>query len=230
MAKYSFERNGTIGDFQQFIHDIYSIPDDRLYSVWDLLVQQQRFTMRSLKGVRKKDVEKTKYNLLVAFSWLMAIVNRMHIDAEEELWQRFPYLCSYCGRKPCQCKISKRTIRAKVRIDEKKRPQTLSDYQKMFSEIYPAETRTVADAGVHLGEEMGEVAEAVHNHLGQHLPQQFEAVRLEVADFISCVFGLANSAGFDVATELAKMFRNNCHICHRAPCVCSFSEVAHLET
>lgn len=100
----------------------------------------------------------------------------------------------------------------------------------MFRLIYPVKSRTLADAGVHLAEEMGEVAEAIHHYYGQHLHRQFNDIRYEIADFMSCAFGVANSAEINVAEELGKMFSNNCHVCHKAPCVCSFSFVSKIET
>ena len=227
---FSFKKTGTLSDFQKFIKDVYSYPDDRLYSIWDILTQQQRFAMRALKGIRKSNIEKIKTNLLISFSWLMAICNRMHINVEEDVWQRFPMLCSYCGSKPCQCKAIKPTSRARVKIDNTLRPHSLSAFQKMFNEIYPASQRTLADAGVHLAEEMGEVSEAIHNYLGQHLKKQFDDIKLEIADYVSCVLGVANSANIDVAKELEKVYSQNCHVCHEAPCVCKFAEVAQIRT
>lgn len=224
----SFKNTGSIRDFKQFTDDVYSLPDDRRYSIHDLLVQQQRFVMRALKGIRKGDIEKLKLNLLIALSFSM--LNRLHIDIEDEVWKRFPYLCSYCGNKPCICKKIKPHSRLKIKINNSLRPKTLAGFQKMFDEIYPADSRTLADAGVHLAEEMGEVSEAIHNYLGQHQEKQFDQIKFELADFISCVFGVANSAKIDVAQELVKMFNNGCHICHRTPCICSYPEVAKLKT
>ena len=43
-------------------------------------------------------------------------------------------------------------------------------------------------------------------------------------------FGLANSAKINIADELSKMYRDNCHVCHKAPCECSFSAVAEIQT
>lgn len=226
----SFKKTDTIRDFQAFISDVYSLPDDRLYSIWDLLTHQQRFAMRALKGIRKDNIEKLKTNLLISLSWVMATVNRLHIDIEEEVWKRFPYLCSYCGQLPCACKAIKPTSRTRVRIDTTARPHSLAAFQKMFNEIYPENGRTLAEAGVHLAEEMGEVSEAIHNYLGQHQQKQFEEVKIEIADFISCILGVANSAKIDVAKELEKIYTDNCHVCHKAPCICSFSEIAHIKT
>jgi NTP pyrophosphatase (non-canonical NTP hydrolase) len=227
---FSFSEAQTLGDFQEFVEHVYALPDDRLYSISDILAHEQRFAMRALKGIRKGDANKLKLNLLISLSWLMAIANRLHIDSENEVWKRFPRLCSYCGERPCACKTIKPTARLKVKIDNGLRPKSLAEMQVMFDEIYPTKSRMLADAGVHLAEEVGEVSEAVHNYLGQHKQKQFDDVKLEIADFISCVFGLANSAGMDIAEELGKMYSNNCHVCHEAPCVCNFSEVAQIKT
>ena len=226
----SFHKNQTLKELQDLIGEIYALPDDRLYSIWDLLTQQQRFTMRTLKGIRKGNIERVKHNLLISFSWLMAIGNRLHIDIEEDVWKRFPYMCSYCGSRTCVCKKEKPSERRKIKIDNSLKPENLKKLQEMFEIIYPSNERTLADAGVHLAEEMGEMSEAIHNFLGQHLEEQFNEIELEMSDYVSCVFGVANSAKIDVATELEKMFYKNCHVCHEAPCVCSFTSVTKLKT
>jgi NTP pyrophosphatase (non-canonical NTP hydrolase) len=186
--------------------------------------------MRALKGIRKGDENKLKTNLLISLSWLMAIANRLHIEMEDEVWQRFPYICSYCGKLPCACKATKSSKRVRIKVDHTKRPHSLLSFQKMFSEIYQPSSRTFHEAGVHLAEEMGEVAEAVHNYLGQHLEKQFHEVKIEMADFVSCIMGVANSANIDVSKELEMMYSNNCHVCHKAPCACKFSAVASLKS
>lgn len=225
-----FNKNGTLRDFQDFISAVYALPDNRLYSIWDLLTQVQRFSMRALKGVRKGRPEKIRMNLLITLSWLMAIANRLHIDIEDEVWNRFPMRCSYCGKLPCACKKMKTASRARFKRNDTLRPRELEAFQKMFGDIYPAENRTIADAGIHLAEEVGEVSEAVHNFLGLHLKNKFGEIKTEMADVVSCIFGLANSARINVAKELAGMYRNNCHVCHKAPCVCKFAEVSRIQT
>lgn len=226
----SFKADQSLSEFQSLMEAIYGLPDDRLYTLSDLLVQQQRFTMRSLKGIRQNDKTKIILNMTIAFSWLMSISNRLHIDLESEVWQRFPGVCSYCSGQPCVCAKVKPKSRQKNVKPKGKKPDSLANLQKMFEQIYPVQNRTIADAGVHLAEEMGEVSEAVHNYSGQHKVELFEEIKLELADYISCLLGLANSIDCDMSKELAVMYRNNCHICHEAPCVCSYASVAKLRT
>lgn len=100
----------------------------------------------------------------------------------------------------------------------------------MFAKIYPPAGRSLADAGVHLAEETGEISEKICAYLGEHKNKQFEEIKNELADWISCFFGVANSAKIDMAKELTKFYKNNCHICHKAPCVCNFSFVAKFKS
>ncbi len=221
-----FLKKHSLLDFQKFIESVYSLPDDRLFSLWDLLSHQERFTMRALKGIRKNNRKKLELNLLIAFSWLMSVANRLHIIVEDAVWRRFPMQCSYCGALPCACKKIKPKQRVKIIRKNSMRPKTLSQFQEMFSRIYPPSSRTLSDAGVHLAEEMGELSEAVLCFLGEHKHKQFVDLQNELADFVSCIFGVANSANIDMANGLSKMFYKNCHVCHKAPCECSFSLIA----
>lgn len=214
-------------DFQEMVAGIYSVPDDRLFSLWDLLSQKQRFSMRAIKGIRKQDSGQIKFNLLIGFSWLMAIANRLHVDLDDEVWKRFPGFCSYCGQQPCACKKTKSPERKKLKATSD-RPRSLRDVQAMFEAIYPSKKRSLADAGIHFAEETGEVSESIHNYLGQHKKKLFDEIGLEMADYVSCAFGVANSAKIDVAAELEKLFYDNCHVCHQAPCVCSFMAISEI--
>lgn len=225
-----FYREQSLSDLQKFTEAVYGLPDDRQYSLEDLLTHMQRFAMRALKGIRKQDTDKIKTNLMISTLWVLAVANRLHIDLEEEVWNRFPMLCTYCGHKPCLCKKQKAPARLKVKIDETLRPKTLFEFQQMFEAIYPSTGRTLVDAGIHFAEEVGEISEAIHNYLGQHLQKQFEEVKLELADFISVAFPVASSMNLDLSKEFADMFYQNCHVCHDAPCTCSYTTVATIKT
>ncbi|OGY21297.1 MAG: hypothetical protein A2126_02450 [Candidatus Woykebacteria bacterium GWB1_45_5] len=222
--------SASLNEAQEAIQKIYGLPDDRLYSVWDLLSNQQRFAMRALKGIRQGDKRKVKLNLIISFCWILAIMNRLHINLEESVWQRFPYRCSYCGKCPCACKKNKVRKRIKFLPDGSKKPTSLTGLQNMFREIYPSSQRSLEHAGIHLAEELGELSESIHMFFGEHKESYFQKITVEATDFFSCIVGIANSANFDIAKELAHLFRNNCHVCHKAPCVCDFSLVAKFKS
>lgn len=224
------KQNTKIKEYQNFINEVYSLPNDRFFSPWDMLTNVERFTTRGLKGIRKKDKEKIKINLLISLSWLMSMMNQFHIDLEHEVWKRFPYLCSYCASAPCSCKERRIGKRQKVFRDEKKHPKTLEDFQNMFSRIYPSESRTLEHAGIHLAEEVGEFAEVIFTYRGAHKEADFDKISLEAADVFSCFMGVFNSLGTSVAKELSTIFSCNCHLCKNAPCTCSFKTIVEFKS
>lgn len=226
MRNLKFLQNDTLTQFQELIYKIYGPVDDRLFSLSDLISNTERFTMRALKGLRKRDKSKYKANLMIAFSWVMALANRLHISSEEILYKRFPYVCSYCAEKPCRCRKINPLKRTVGKIDLSLKPQSLKGFQAMIEEIYPPNSRTSYESAVHLAEEMGEVSEAVHTYLGWRTKKQFQKIEEEVADLITCLFSFANSTKIDFARELAQMYGANCHICHKAPCQCNFLYVS----
>lgn len=221
----SVSENTTIREYQKFTKDVYGLPNDRHFSAWDMLANIERFLMRGLKGIRKNSPEKTKINLMISLSWFMSFMNQLHVDIEEKIWKRFPYMCSYCASHPCVCKSQKVERRQGVVLDEKLRPKTLTEFQKMFEEIYPSSRRTVQHAGIHLAEEMGELSEKILAYRGARDNVDFNHVAVEAADLFSCFMGVFNSLGINLAKELSVYFSNNCHKCHKIPCECSFAEI-----
>lgn len=226
----SLNKNITIKEYQKFIEEVYGLPNDRHFSAWDMLTNIERFITRSLKGIRKVDSEKTKLNLIISLSWFMSLINQLHIDLEKEIWKRFPYACSYCGDCPCSCKERKIKKRQKIKINQTDKPEKLSDFQKMFEKIYPSKKRTLVDAGIHLAEEIGELAEAILAYRGSHRKEDFNNIKTETADLFSCVTGVFNSMKISVAEEASVIFSKNCHICKKAPCQCDFSHIVRFKS
>jgi NTP pyrophosphatase (non-canonical NTP hydrolase) len=215
------DKKSSLMDIQKFILEVYGFHNDRHFSAQDMLVNTERFLMRGLKGIRQEKSRKIRLNLAVSFSWYVSLMNRLHIDLEKVVFRRFPGICSYCGSCPCRCpgkkkKTGKKTI---------KKPETLEDFQNMFEKIYPAEKRTIEHAGIHLAEEMGELTEAMMVYRGSHRKTDFEPIEVESADLFSCYMAVFNSLKTSLAKELGKKFHDNCHVCHEAPCRCSFESI-----
>ena len=85
----------TIKQYQDFVRDVYGKPNDLHFDLFDMTSNVERFAMRALKGIRKRDRERTRFNLLISLSRFMSTLNRLHINLEDDLFRRFPYLCSY---------------------------------------------------------------------------------------------------------------------------------------
>ena len=180
----SIKENTTIKEYQNFVEEVYGLSNDRHFNTWDMLTNIERFTMRGLKGIRKKDTEKTKMNLIIASSWFMSLMNQLHINVGDEVWKRFPYVCSCCGSCPCSCKEKKINKRQKIFVDNDKKPDTLENFQKMFEAIYPSKNRNIEDAGIHLAEEIGELSEAVLAYRGNHKEEDFNKIKLVLNMFV----------------------------------------------
>lgn len=221
----SLERSASINDYQNFVRYVYGKPNDLHFDSSDMVANVQRFAMRALKGVRKNNKKKTRINILISLSWFMSLLNRLHIDLEGGVWNRFPYKCSYCGSCPCSCKAEKIAQRKIVKADDSKKPTTLEGFQEMFESIYPAKSRTLEHAGVHLAEEIGEFAEAFLSYKGAHDDAYLKNISEEATDVFACFMGVCNSYGINVAEELSKIFYENCHECNKTPCECSFQTV-----
>ena len=215
----------SLKQFQEFNKQVYFSHNDKLFGSGEMIDNVQRFAMRGLKGIRKNDPEKAKKNFMISFSWCMSIINRLQINIEDELWARFPYVCSYCNSSPCACKAIKPDERLKVSIDESKRPKSMHDFQKMFEKIYPSSERTLEHAGIHFAEELGEFSEAFWVFGASKSDSDLNLLALEAADFFSCLFGVFNSLKLDLAEELSKRFYDNCHECHKAPCACTYEHI-----
>lgn len=220
----------TIKEYQNFVKNVYSLSNDRYFNTANMLSNVERFMMRGLKGIRKNDVAKTRINLIISLSWFMSLMNQLHINIEQEVWERFPYMCSYCASCPCHCKEKKPDKRLEVNIDENKRPKTLKQYQEMFEKIYPASKRTKEQAGVHLAEEVGELSESIFTYRGKHKDEDFEEVCLEAADLFTHYLTVFNSLDLDMAEELSTLFSDNCHVCHDIPCTCNFVDITEFES
>jgi len=224
MAK--FLQTDSLADFQKLTDVLYTAPDDKLFSLFDLVSILARYSMRTIKGIRKGDMVLTKDSLLKALSWLMTVANRLKIDLDQALWKRFPGVCSYCGDAPCVCQERHVKKRVKIREEHGKKPRTLEATQSKMAEIYPRASRTLEHAGIHLAEEMGEVSEAIRRHYSAPEEKHFASIKSELADYLSCLYNIANSADINVAEELAHRYHNNCYDCHTVPCSCDPTKVA----
>ncbi len=222
--------NISLAGFQDFTRAVYGQSNDRYFSQNDIEFNIERFAMRGLKGIRKGDKEKIKQNLLITSTWFMSLLNQLHVNLEEEVWKRFPGVCSYCNCAPCACREKKTEERLKIVPNESRRPKTLREIQDMFRVIYPPEKRTLEDVSIHLAEEIGELSEALLAYRGSHDDRSFEQVSLEAADLFSCLVGVFNSLDLDLAHELAAIFYDNCHVCHSAPCTCNFNAIINYKS
>ena len=61
----SIKPNTTIREYQDFVKEVYGVPNDQYWDSQEMLTNIQRFTLRGIKGIRKGDTSKIILNLLI---------------------------------------------------------------------------------------------------------------------------------------------------------------------
>lgn len=212
------------GCFQHLNHVIYGEQNERVYHrTFDLVVKQWRYATRILKCARTERFDGISENLCLEFSWHMAFANKLCIDLDKAVYERFPWQCPYCISLPCSCKPRGEGKRNQVRVsavaDMSRKPASLAGYQAMFAAIYTR--NTLLSSAAHLAEEVGELAEELQ--ACEHGLDRCADVVTEFVDAITNVFGVANQTPLHLENALRDLFRDGCHKCHKAPCRCGFT-------
>ena len=96
---------------------------------------------------------------------------------------------------------------------------TLRDFQQLIRDMYGSKdlARGVDGTFMWLMEEVGELAAALRS--GTHAEQA-----AEFADVLAWLATIANVAGVDLATAVAKKYGTGCPGCQRLVCVCDDAE------
>lgn len=209
-------------DVQKCIDDIYSIHNDRYYSTSDLAGYLVRSSTMSLKIVRKQRYDQMANSFLNVLGWLLAIGNRIHIDAGSVLSKHFPGACPYCGERIC---MPVNHGKGRLRFDQLSPPPsdaTLFMHQQMLALMYP--NNTLIDSAQHLVEETAELSAALTAFSGTHDMKFFADVELEFADVMAHICAVATCCKIDLAHATVAYYKNGCRLCKNIPCCCLFSE------
>jgi NTP pyrophosphatase (non-canonical NTP hydrolase) len=132
------------------------------------------------------------------FAWYCSIVlksNPKDLRLSEILWSKYPNCCPYCLSNQCTCPRNKKYLNDNSKIlqekaikNESHRPHTMSEWQDMFSRLYPRSTGyDQKNNFMYLIEEIGETAEAYR--LNYFHPNNLDN---ELADVLTWIFGIAN--------------------------------------
>lgn len=214
----------TFGQVQSSNDQIYGLMNGRICDSHDFAVRISRHIGILSKGGRGGDHDKIIANIAPILSWTAALANRLSIDLDHELWQRFPGKCPYCTYAPCDCKGKRAKNRTQVLPDMKaKKPEYVWEYQKMFESIYP--NGNLTDSIGHLVEEAMEVGEALQILKSSPNNDTFEEVVLELTDIVSNLLAVANHAHVDISTRFVKTYLHGCPSCNDPICTCWFKPV-----
>lgn len=190
---------------------------------------------------RTNDPEGSRDYLGKIFGWYCALANRLNINLEETLWQKYPGVCPRCLHSVCECARPPKEIDP-IRLAQlaashaNQRPKSLREWQYMFANMYrgpsgaeniPPSRDRLAMVFSRMAEELGEVAEAIL--MDDAIDRDVDlVVRNEMADLCAWIFGLANNLQFVDSTAVGvtladvswNLYGGKCHRCVKIPCVC----------
>jgi NTP pyrophosphatase (non-canonical NTP hydrolase) len=182
--------------------------------------------------------------LVKTLTWWMALCGKAGLrEAEDLIWLKFPDACPYCEQKPCLdagCKPAKgddqkasrsphwRSLHVRGGRLYRSRPGALSEWQRMFAEIYPQNVRRdPRDLLSRLAEEMGELAEAI-----RLLPLTPAFFINESIDVFAWIMAIANhidpradqnpeERGVFLDEAFVRSYSSGCPECEERLCACA---------
>jgi NTP pyrophosphatase (non-canonical NTP hydrolase) len=178
---------------------------------------------------KKREEVSREDALCKALGWFFPLMAKFKIASIEELvYRKYPYACPYCRKMPHNDPICKTVRGAKSTVDHEalgkeysknkhKRPKSLTDWVRMFQDIYPRAVHdSKARSTLGLFEELGELAEAIR--VFDRYPKYLVG---EAADVFSYLMGLANEHSLRVAMDEDREFQFEAEFMKRYPGLCT---------
>lgn len=224
MATTMLKRPKTLNEFQAMNEHIYGLKNKELYSDEALVRRLLEETARLLEVARKDYRDLFPLYLADIFSWYNAVANRLNLDVQEVMWQKYPGICSYCLRsRDCVCGIehppepSAKTKRLhSLRLDrETREPQTLKDHQLLHASLYSWQHKRELPILIasHIVEEAGELSESLRH-------ADMNSAAEEMADVLSWIFALATRLDLNLSEIMWEIYPYICRKCEQKRCAC----------
>jgi NTP pyrophosphatase (non-canonical NTP hydrolase) len=176
-----------------------------------------------------------------AIAWWLSLCGKIGVrSVSEMLWFKFPAVCPYCETRPHdegRCRRLKTRNRERLpdwsslenigRANEEagRRPETITEWRKMFEEIYPAQgTETYAPTFSRFTEELGELAEALR--VFPVAPGYFLSEATDVFAWLMHIQNLievkaeTQVADDDLERRFAAAYPDGCRDCGFRVCAC----------
>ncbi|AHL22246.1 MazG nucleotide pyrophosphohydrolase domain-containing protein [Thermococcus nautili] len=89
-------------EFQNMIREIYFHKDSKRGVEKTFLWFVEEVGELS-EAIRKNDREAMEEEFADVLAWLASLANLLGVDLEEAAKKKYPGVCPYCGKKPCEC-------------------------------------------------------------------------------------------------------------------------------
>jgi hypothetical protein len=215
-------KNLSLEEILEINRMIYQIPDDRLYSIEDILYNHQKFITNFAEEKNRGDLKQGRLNLMIALAWYFALMNRYHIDLESLLWKRYSYKCPFCLDIPCICKEGKKSATQKTGRPSSRKPGNISKWQAMVQKIYPDEIIDHSYIKLHLV--FDRIDASLRLFMREKKKKQFHDIEIYSTDYFVMLLRIFNYYKCDIEAEHHKMFSRGCYVCHEVPCQCNYFE------
>ena len=92
-----------IRKFQQMIKDMYFHRDSErgLEKTFLWFVEEVGELAEALRKGKREDMEEEFADVL---AWLVSLANLADVDLEKAVLKKYPGVCPYCGKSPCECR------------------------------------------------------------------------------------------------------------------------------
>lgn len=219
----NLQRPKTLPEYQEMSRHIYGKINDDNYSSDHLVRRLLEEAALIMELARKDDRESLRAQLPRAFMWHLAVANRLGINLQETLWNKYPGICPYCLReKDCLCGLEhpnipnkEETLRRFRRDRNGREPLTLEEHQALHQRLYAMQNNRIflIQTAAHIAEEAGEVS--VEERKGNAA-----GTMNEMADVLSWIFALATRLKYNLHDLIWEVFPYECERCKQDACKC----------
>ncbi len=91
-----------IREFQNMIREIYFHKDSKrgVGKTFLWFIEEVGELSEAMRKGDRKGMEEEFADVL---AWLSSLANLLGVDLEEAAKKKYPCVCPYCGKKPCEC-------------------------------------------------------------------------------------------------------------------------------
>ena len=246
MTTTNFTPNQNLNNWVVLLHGLYGSTQNYSKSTYEIHTHLTEVCGVFGKHLLKKnDTEAAISFLPKMFAWGVALLKAVHpeeTDLEGIILRKFPNLCPYCGKSPCNCwngekpTLDPERLRSDFYRNAPSMRRSANDFQMMFGNIYGESWGDInskegrSKLFTRMFEELAEIAEAIRFY---HLyPENFEN---ELADFFAWWFGLVSCFSDEsgrgkllVEDILWAAYPGHCQFCNLNSCFCRPGPVREL--
>lgn len=202
-----------------------------LHQRGDILLFLANARLRLGKQIRAGDTPKRELLASVGsvFSRTIALANSFgNLDIVSALCKKYPLSrCAYCGKKPCECDVSKRNpIKEEVELSDAQMKWSIWEWSRHLKKVYGAANH---ERGIDYI--LGRLTEEFLEASDEEFVAQYsfittsrelrEKLAKEISDVFAWTFGLANELDVNLDGLARAWAFKKCKDCKKLPCECS---------